>query len=123
MPALRPGAYCALPSALEAPPLRPGSGVRARFTRRKEGEYMNASHPLRRRSRVAVAAGAAFAATATLVAVLLSAGGSSAAAGPVSVFPIAGARFAAPSTQITFRGIPASQFGAITVTGAKSGAH
>ena len=54
---------------------------------------------------------------------LLSAGGSRAAAGPVAVFPIPGARFAAPSSQITFRGIPASQFGAITVTGAKSGAH
>ncbi|MGZ4166882.1 MAG: arylsulfotransferase family protein [Solirubrobacteraceae bacterium] len=83
---------------------------------------MNASHLLRMRSRLAVAV-AIVAAAATLVIAMLSASGSRAAAGPVAVFPIPGARFAAPSTQITFRGIPASQFGAISVTGAKSGAH
>ncbi|HEY2317366.1 MAG TPA: arylsulfotransferase family protein [Solirubrobacteraceae bacterium] len=84
---------------------------------------MNASHPLRTRPRIAAVIVAALAAAAVLGIALLSAGGSHAAAGPVAVFPVPGARFAAPSTQITFRGIPASQFGAIRVTGSKSGAH
>jgi arylsulfotransferase ASST len=84
---------------------------------------MNASHPLRTRSRIAALTFAALAAATALAVILLTAGGSSAAGGPVAVFPIPGARFAAPSSQITFRGIPASQFGAITVTGSKSGSH
>ena len=46
-----------------------------------------------------------------------------AAAPSVNVFPIPGARFAAPQTQITFRGVPAGSIGAVTVTGSKSGAH
>src|ERR1700761_2679497 len=46
-----------------------------------------------------------------------------AAAAPVDVFPIPGGHVAAPSTQITFRGIPASQLGTISVTGSKSGSH
>ena len=41
----------------------------------------------------------------------------------VDVFPIPGARFAAPQTQITFRGVPAGSIGSVTVTGSKSGAH
>lgn len=41
----------------------------------------------------------------------------------VAVFPIPGARVAAPSTQITFRGVPASQLGTINVTGSRSGPH
>jgi hypothetical protein len=41
----------------------------------------------------------------------------------VDVFPVPGARFAAPSTQITFRGIPAGSIGSVTVTGSKSGVH
>lgn len=45
------------------------------------------------------------------------------ASAPVNVFPIPGGRLAAPSTQITFRGVPASQLGPITVTGSSSGAH
>ena len=49
--------------------------------------------------------------------------GSRAAAPQVAVFPIAGDKVAAPSTQLTFRGVPTSQFGTITVTGSKSGAH
>jgi hypothetical protein len=46
-----------------------------------------------------------------------------AASPPVNVFPIPGGRLAAPSTQITLRGVPASQLGAIVVTGSSSGAH
>lgn len=42
---------------------------------------------------------------------------------PVNVFPTPGARFAAPSTQITFRGVPAGQLGGIVVAGSKSGPH
>lgn len=83
---------------------------------------MSPQHMLRTRSLTALAV-AAMVSAGTLVGVLLTAGGSHAATGPVAVFPIPGARFAAPSTQITFRGIPASQFGAITVTGSKSGVH
>jgi hypothetical protein len=49
--------------------------------------------------------------------------GSRAASPVVSVFPIAGDRVADPATQLTFRGIPASQLGTITVTGSKSGVH
>jgi hypothetical protein len=45
------------------------------------------------------------------------------ASAPVNVFPIPGGRVAAPSSQITFRGVPASQLGPITVTGSKSGSH
>ena len=45
------------------------------------------------------------------------------ASAPVSVFPIPGGHVAAPSTQITFRGVPASQLGPIAVTGSKSGSH
>jgi Arylsulfotransferase (ASST) len=45
------------------------------------------------------------------------------AAPTVTVFPIPGGRVAAPSTQLTFRGVPAGRLGAITVTGSKSGAH
>ena len=82
---------------------------------------MNASH-LPRRSAPAAALMVATAG-ATLLVALLTAGGSHAATAPVDVFPIPGARFAAPSTQITFRGIPVSRFGAITVRGSKSGAH
>jgi hypothetical protein len=72
----------------------------------------------RRRVRVAacavlVAAGAAVGPAAV----------AEAASSPVAVFPVAGGHVAAPSTQITFRGVPASQLGAISVTGSTSGAH
>ena len=46
-----------------------------------------------------------------------------ASAATVNVFPIPGGRVASPSTQITFRGVPVSQFGAISVTGSRSGVH
>src|SRR5437763_811843 len=39
------------------------------------------------------------------------------------VFPIPGGRLAAPSTQITFRGVPANQLGSIQVSGSQSGNH
>jgi hypothetical protein len=42
---------------------------------------------------------------------------------PVYVFPIPGGRFASPTTQLTFRGIPIPEFGTITVTGSVTGAH
>jgi hypothetical protein len=41
----------------------------------------------------------------------------------VYVFPIPGGQFASPATQLTFRGISASQLGTITVTGSASGVH
>jgi arylsulfotransferase ASST len=78
-------------------------------------------HPIRSRRRHA-----RLAATAVLVvagAVVVPTTAAQAASAPVSVFPIAGGRVAAPSTQITFRGVPASQLGAISVTGSKSGTH
>ncbi len=56
-------------------------------------------------------------------AVLGPAAAAHAATAPVNVFPIPGGHLAAPSTQITFRGIPATQIGPVTVTGSKSGAH
>jgi Arylsulfotransferase (ASST) len=42
---------------------------------------------------------------------------------PVYVFPIPGSRFASPTTQVAFRGVPAGQLGTITVTGSASGPH
>jgi hypothetical protein len=39
------------------------------------------------------------------------------------VFPSPGGHFAAPGTQIAFRGVPAGRLGAIAVTGSVSGAH
>jgi hypothetical protein len=65
------------------------------------------------------------AATAVLVAAGAALGPAAAAqaSAPVSVFPIPGGKVAAPSTQITFRGLPASQLGPISVTGSKSGTH
>jgi len=54
---------------------------------------------------------------------LRTAVGSHAASPVVYVFPIPGANVAGPKTQITFRGVPASQIGSITVTGSVSGAH
>jgi hypothetical protein len=62
-------------------------------------------------SVVIVAAGAALAPAAA------------AHAATVNMFPIPGAHTAAPSTQITFRGVRASQLGPVSVTGSKSGAH
>lgn len=59
-------------------------------------------------------------------AVCALAGASSPAAAqppPVSVFPIPGGRVAAPGTQITFRGVPATALTGITVTGSSSGRH
>src|SRR5947209_20135860 len=46
-----------------------------------------------------------------------------AAPGQVDAFPVPGARVASPATQITFRGVPASQLGTVTVQGSVSGAH
>jgi hypothetical protein len=54
---------------------------------------------------------------------LVSAGGTRAAAPSVYVFPVPGDPVASPATQITFRGIPISQLGQITVTGSRSGVH
>lgn len=63
------------------------------------------------------------AAVAAIFSGLLGTTGSGAASTAVSVFPIAGDKVANPATQLTFRGLPTSQFGAITVTGSKSGVH
>ncbi|MGO9889541.1 MAG: arylsulfotransferase family protein [Solirubrobacteraceae bacterium] len=42
---------------------------------------------------------------------------------PVYVFPIPNGHFASPGTQLTFRGVPASQLGTISVIGSSSGVH
>ena len=61
---------------------------------------------------------------ATSIAALLAAAAGASAAPPlVSTFPIPGSRTASPQTQIAFRGIPAAQLGAITVSGSVSGVH
>ncbi len=60
----------------------------------------------------------------TIAAALWALGTAAAAsAATVDVFPIPGGHVASPTTQITFRGAPVSQFGAISVTGSRSGAH
>ncbi len=41
----------------------------------------------------------------------------------VYVFPVPGAHYASPQTQITFRGIAPSRLGTVTVTGSRSGRH
>lgn len=58
-----------------------------------------------------------------LNAMCVFAAGASAASAPVSVFPIPGGKVAAPTTQITFRGVPARRIGLISVTGSRSGVH
>jgi hypothetical protein len=63
------------------------------------------------------------AALAMLVSGVLGTTGSPAAAPAVSVFPIAGDQVASPTSQLTFRGVPVTQLGAITVTGSESGTH
>ena len=72
------------------------------------------------RARVAVACTAA----ALFLLGLFGASGSSyAIPTPVYAFPIPGSHTALPAAQITFRGEPAGQFGAISVTGSRSGPH
>jgi hypothetical protein len=79
---------------------------------------------LRRRSRpMLMMATAAVALAGAQATALWSTAGSQAAATPVTVFPIPGGHVAAPSSQLTFRGIPVSQFGSIVVTGSQSGVH
>jgi hypothetical protein len=82
------------------------------------------SHPQRpirtRRQCVRLGGCALLVAAASMLGPLAAA---HAASAPVSVFPIPGGRVAAPSTQLTFRGVPASHLGAITVTGSESGVH
>jgi Arylsulfotransferase (ASST) len=58
-----------------------------------------------------------------LVVLVVGAWGAAAAAAAVTVFPIPGARYEMPATQIVFRGVAAGQIGAITVVGSKSGTH
>jgi hypothetical protein len=78
---------------------------------------------LQRRSQrwlVLMFSGAAFATSCLALGPSTIARGATAA---VNVFPIPGGRVAAPSSQITFRGIPSGQLGAIAVTGSVSGPH
>jgi hypothetical protein len=55
--------------------------------------------------------------------ILWAAGGARAAATTVDVFPIPGGRVASPATQISFRGVPGSRFGRISVTVQALDAH
>ncbi|HWF73635.1 MAG TPA: arylsulfotransferase family protein [Solirubrobacteraceae bacterium] len=61
--------------------------------------------------------------TATVALVLGAGWFADGATAAVTVYPIPGARYEFPATQIAFRGVAAGQIGAITVTGSKSGAH
>jgi hypothetical protein len=70
-----------------------------------------------------VAVAACVAVAAALTGALWAAPGSRASSAPVNVFPIPGGQVAPPTSQITFRGLPASQLGSITVFGSQSGAH
>ena len=54
---------------------------------------------------------------------LVGAGTALAQAPAVAVFPSPSTTSAEPGTQITFRGIPASQIGHVSVVGSSSGAH
>lgn len=78
---------------------------------------------LRRPRLLALTAVALAAAGCATARELSSPAGSRAAAAPVNVFPIPGARVAAPTTQLTFRGVPTTELGPITVTGSRSGVH
>jgi hypothetical protein len=63
---------------------------------------------------------------ATVVAAfVLLAGAAAASAQPpaVSVYPLPGSTMSLPQTQITFRGIPASQIGSVQVVGSSTGVH
>jgi hypothetical protein len=63
---------------------------------------------------------------ATVVAAFVSlamAAGASAQPPAVSVYPLPGTVYSLPQTQITFRGIPASQIGSVQVVGSSTGAH
>lgn len=62
-------------------------------------------------------------ATVVLFGLSVSPSVASAATPTVFAYPAPGSKLAAPETQITFRGVPASQLGAISVTGSSSGAH
>ncbi|HET6866015.1 MAG TPA: arylsulfotransferase family protein [Solirubrobacteraceae bacterium] len=62
-------------------------------------------------------------ATVGLVVLSLSPGVASAAAPTVFAYPVPDSHLAAPETQITFRGVPAAQLGAISATGSSSGTH
>ena len=81
------------------------------------------SHPPRptrsHRGRLRLAASALF----VCAAAALGPAAVAQAATPVSVFPVPGGHVAAPSTQITIRGVPASQIGAVSVVGSQSGGH
>ncbi len=44
-------------------------------------------------------------------------------AAPVSVYPAPGVRTASPRTQLSFRGVGATELGAVAVTGSRSGRH
>ncbi len=77
---------------------------------------------LRKRSGATLLAIALAGAAASVVA-LWAPAASRASVPVVDVFPIPGGHVAAPTTQLTFRGIPISQLGPITVTGSRSGVH
>jgi hypothetical protein len=73
---------------------------------------------------------AVFVAVAEVAAVVAASGAPAARAAarvapavPVAVYPTPGDRYEQPNTQITFRGIPASEIGTVTVVGSKSGVH
>jgi outer membrane protein assembly factor BamB len=62
-------------------------------------------------------------AAALLGAICAGTAAASAGSTPVAVYPSPGTRYNLPNTQITFRGVPASAIGNISVVGSLSGAH
>jgi len=76
---------------------------------------------MRSRRWSGVARGLVFALVASCV--LAAAPGVALAQPDVAVFPSPNTTSALPQTQITFRGVPASQIGHVTVVGSSSGAH
>jgi hypothetical protein len=72
---------------------------------------------------VRIALGKARVAALLGAATVLLGAASAAAAAQVYVYPVPGGHVASPSTQITFRGVPAPQLGSIAVTGSQSGSH
>ncbi|HJS93962.1 MAG TPA: arylsulfotransferase family protein [Solirubrobacteraceae bacterium] len=74
------------------------------------------------RSRI-LRSGAALAVVAAVTLTALAVTGRGSETDSVSVFPIPGARVAAPQTQITFRGVARGHLGQVVVTGSSSGRH
>ncbi len=84
---------------------------------------MSSASSAQRGAGLRITAAAVLILTAAVVVVVVLSGRSSSASQVVHVFPIPGARVAAPATQITLRGVAANHMGRIIVSGSRSGVH